>query len=159
MRFTMCVPKRPQPQVGVSRACFLRFPRVRIISISPSTARDRRSSDTDAGIGPFFSSSRKSSLPGRCPQTPARPQDPFTGTAVLSRQKKFFGFRPFRTLGSSRGVIVSRFGKLGMLLLLSWRRFLAARSQRSFSERIFVDIPRWQLVVPSSCLHLHLLGP
>ena len=157
-RFTMCVPRRRQLQAGDSQLCFLRYQKARIISSSPSEARARRSSDTDADSGHSFSSWRRSSLLGRCRRTPAQPQGPFTGTAVPSRQKRFSGCRLFRASGSSMGHTVSKFGKLVMPLLLSWRRFLVDQSQRSSTERRFMAIPFLQSLAPNSCLRPHLLG-
>ena len=61
--------------------------------------------------------------------------------------------------GSSMGLTVSKFGKLVMRLLLSWRRFLADRSQHSSMERNPTAIPCLQLPVLNSCLRPRLLGP
>ena len=116
-------------------------------------------SDTGAGTGPFFSSSRRPSPLGRCRRIPVPPQGPFTGTAAPSRRKRFCGCRPFRAPGSSKEAIVNGSGKPAMPLLLSWRRFLAGRSPRSSLARIFVDAPPCASPVPQRFLRPRLLGP
>ena len=141
MRFKACVRTRRRLQAGVSRICCPRSRRVGIISTSRSAERDHRSSDTGAGSGPFFSSSRRPSLPGRCRQTPVRPRGPFTGTAAHLRRRRFCGCRPFRAAGSSKEAIVSRSGKPAMPLLRSWPRSSADRSPPSSLERSFVEDP------------------
>ena len=80
-------------------------------------------SDTDAGIGRSFSSWRRTNLHGRYRQAPAQLRDPFTGTTVLLRRKKFSGCRPSRSPGSSMGPTESKFGRPEMPLRHSWPRF------------------------------------
>ena len=140
--------KLHQLRAGSSPACFRLFRKARIISTSLNAERGRRSLDTGVGTGPFFSSSRRPSLPGQCRQTPVLPRDPFTGRVGPLHRRRSFDCRVFRASGSLKAATASRSGRRAMPLLPFLPSCLGDRSPSSCSGSTSPDLLCLLLLAP-----------